>query len=324
MSSLEELKTQNDQDFIDSCQEDLSYLEDIRVIKFKSYKRRKKLAIPAAGIITPITGFIDIWLLRLQTGDDQIAGLTGIVLFGLWWWVTQPKRQYVEAYKRRILPKIASLLGDLTYSLKMKIDMASMELSKIVPKHGTYKSEDYFEGTYKNVGLEISEIHLKKKKGSGKNRRNVTVFKGLAILLDLQHKRFHGHTLLDRNQSKITEWFKEKGTGLKRANLVDPEFEKIFDVYTNDQVEARYLIDPQMIERIKAMYDEYDGKRMATAWYHNKMLIMIASEHNYFEPADIHIPATNPQSLLSMKRELQNILSIIDHLELYDPKVQSQ
>ena len=106
---------------------------------------------------------------------------------------------------------------------------------------------------------------------------------------------------------------------LKRANLVDPVFEERFDAYTNDQVEARYLIDPAMIERLNAMYEEYDGNKMAAAFYDSKMLILIASKHNYFEPAELEVPATDPRSILSMKKEIGEILSIVERLELYDP-----
>jgi len=45
----------------------------------------------------------------------------------------------------------------------------------------------------------------------------------------------------------------------------------------------------------------------------------VASRHNHFEPADLHIPASDPDSLLEMKREIGQILSIIDKLRLYDP-----
>lgn len=202
------------------------------------------------------------------------------------------------------------------------------------------------------VDLEFSEIKLTERRGSGKNRRTVTTFKGVAIMMDLGHKKFFGHTIIARDSGKMGEWFKKRTTGLDRANLVDPEFEKLFDVYTNDQVEARYLIDPDIMQRLKALYDEYTNPKadrvneeqekidfmarilgarekllrkkkayqgLSAAFYESKMLILIASPYNHFEPADIHTPATDPQSILSMKREIEQILSVIEKLKLYDP-----
>lgn len=309
-------------EFFEKCKPKLEALETIRLAKLKIYEYRKKIAIPIGSVVTPVCGFIDYWLLKIQTGsDDEFVGVTFLALFVLYRWVTAPKRQYAKAYKKDILPDIADLFGPFTYKADGKIRMGEMKPSKIVPHHHNYKSEDYFTGNYKGIDIQFCEMKLTKQVRSGKRTRTVTVFKGLSILLKPNNKKFYGHTILDKDMGrKISKWFKEKGTKLKQADLVDPEFEKVFDVYTDDQVEARYLIDPNMMEDIKSLYHEYNGEKMAAAFYEEGMLIMIASKHNYFEPADIHIRATSPQSILSMKKEIEKILSIVDKLSLYDPR----
>ncbi len=67
------------------------------------------------------------------------------------------------------------------------------------------------------------------------------------------------------------------------------------------------------------MQEEYEGEGMTAAYYDSKMLVLIESKHNYFEPADLTIPATDPRSILNMKREVGEILSLVDRLDLYDP-----
>lgn len=311
----------SDQEFLHHAAPDLDLLEQIRKIKYRVYQTRKKIAIPVCMVLLPITGYIDYLLLWLQrNSDDGGAGLTFAVAGAIYWWVTKPKREYTAAYKEKILPKLAKLFGEFIYDIAGCVDLKALAPSKILPSYDNYKSEDYFKGTYKGVELEFSELKLTEKQGSGKNRRTVTKFKGLVILLNMQSKKFYGHTTLQRNAGKITEWFKEKSSKMKRARMADPEFEKIFDAYTNDQVEARYLIDPLMIEDLKALYEEYEGKSLAAAWYDSKMLVMISSKHNHFEPADIDVPATDPQSVLNMKHEIGQILSIVDRLDLYDPR----
>ncbi len=321
LPEIKDIRDQDDLDFLEASKEQLERLEVIRKEKFKTYKFRKKIAIPAAFIVTPFTGYLDYMLLWLQSSnDDSAAGLTIAVIGGLYWWVTQPKRQYNKAYKQEVLPNLANLFGDFRYDVEGEIKLHKMWPSKILPNHDRYKSEDYFEGTYKGVDIEFSEIDFQQKRRSKNRTRYVSVFKGLAILLDMKSKKFYGHTTLDKDRGKISEWFKERSKKLKRANLVDPEFEKIFDVYTNDQVEARYLIDPVMMERLKGLQEEYDGKSMMAAFYDSKMLVLIQSQYNYFEPADLEIPATDPRSILSMKKEIGEILSLIDRLNLYDPR----
>jgi len=306
-----------DETFIEKCRPKLEHLENLRVEKLRVFKSRKKLATPIAALLTPLLGFIDYWLLLLQRwSDEPVAGVSLIGLGILWGWVTSPKRQYARAYKNDILPDIARLFGGFDYDVKGKIPMEAMEPSTIIPKHTSYYSEDLFSGAYKNVDIQFSEIKLTKKSG----KTTVTVFKGLAVLLTQGTRKFHGHTILTKDQGKIGAWLTNKTSKLKRADLTDPEFEKLFDVFTTDQVEARYLIDPRIVENLKALYQEYNGDNMMAAFYDEHFLILIGSDVNHFEPASIETPATDEESLIAMKREISQILSIIDRLSLYDPR----
>ncbi len=319
MPEVRDVRDADEDKFLEESQGHLNALEEIRREKFRVYSWRKKVAVPLAVVLTPILGFVDYWLLLLQSGDDRGAGLTIMALGGLYAWVTHPKRQYAKEYKKEILPKIATLFGDFEYGIGGRISLSKIQPSKILPRHDRYETEDYFSGEYKGVAIEFSEVDFKQRRRSKNRTYYVSVFKGLAILLDMNSKKFYGHTMLDKNRSKMTEWFKERSSDLKRAKLVDPEFEGVFDVYTNDQVEARYLIDPVMMERLKCLQEEYEGEGMTAAYYDSKMLVLIESKHNYFEPADLTIPATDPRSILNMKREVGEILSLVDRLDLYNP-----
>jgi len=47
-------------------------------------------------------------------------------------------------------------------------------------------------------------------------------------------------------------------------------------------------------------------------------LVLLPSQKNYFEPASIYTPATDPASIISMKQELGQVLDLVDRLEIYD------
>ncbi len=316
-----EMAPEDDEAFLARARPKLQILEGIRETNLGILNWRKAIAKPVAFVVTPILGFIDFWLIRIQAGsEDTLAGLSVLFLGSLWGWVTQPKRVYTKVYKKRILPEIAGLFGDFRYDIGGRVPMSEMKPSKIVPDHTDYSSEDYFTGNYKGVGIQFSEIELTKEKGDN----SITVFAGLAVLLSHGTRKFYGHTILTEDHTKLGEWFQRKNTGLKRANMADPEFEGLFDVYTNDQVEARYLIDPLIIEALKNLYGQYVGDQMLVSFYNDHVLILIASKDNHFEPADIHVPATNEKELLSMKQEIAQILSLIDRLSLYDPKTRRE
>jgi hypothetical protein len=316
---MDDLRHVDDESFYRRVLPRLDALEAIRRAKYAAFRLRVRIGTALAFVLFPVTGFIDFWLLRLQSGhDDSAAGLSVVAAGALYWWVTQPRRQYAKAYKTDILPDIAKLFGDLFYDPDGKIPMAEMTPFKIIPSHDRYNAEDYFTGTYHDARIAFSEIHLQERRRSGKSTRYVTVFKGLAIMMTLPQEKFAGHTILQGNSIALAQWLKEKTSGLQRADLVDPEFEKEFDVFTDDQMEARYLIHPVMIEKIKGLKESYDASGVMAAYRKDTLLILLSSARNHFEPADIKIPATDRAGLLAMKREVEHILSLVDEMEMYD------
>lgn len=314
---LEDLRNQDDKEFLKSVSSELDALEHVRLDKLAAYNARKAMGKMAAIIGCPVTLLIDFFMF-FGRGDDNAAGLTILFLGGLYYWVRGPVREYIKTYKKRIMPRIAAALGDLCYDPDGKLLVKGQKGTKIVPRYNRNQVEDYFTGTYKGTSIEISEMTLRYKSGSGKNSSTRTVFKGLGLLIGVP-KKFYGHTIMLPNQSGVVEWFKEKTTGLDRANLVSPKFEKTYDVYTNDQVEARYLIHPIMIEKFSALAQRYEGKGgVRAAYYQGQLLLLIPSDDNYFEPADIEIPAASPESVLGMRDDLLKVLDIADELELID------
>ncbi len=135
----------------------------------------------------------------------------------------------------------------------------------------------------------------------------------------MPRNKFFGHTVLltDTFSLSVIKGLKKQSSGLKSVNLVDPEFKKMYDVFTNDQVEARYLIDPIMIERLKVLVDRHSSDGISVAYYQDKVLILLPSNKNFFEPANLYTNSFDQQSILRMKKELDGVFSLIDYLELY-------
>jgi hypothetical protein len=307
-------------DFFHRVKPQLEKMEKVRAEKYESYIWRRKIGAWIATAVTPLTAWVDYNLLFIwsKSSDDSGAGLTFAVLGGLYAWVTAPKRAYAKAYKQEIMPDIAALFG-LRFDVDGKIPMHAMQPTKIIPSHDRYTSEDYFEGEHKGAMVKFSEIHLEQRRRSKKRTYYVTVFKGMAIMIDLPKAKFYGHTVLTADSPDALEWVREKSIGLQRADLVDPEFEKKYSVFTNDQVEARYLIHPAMIERIVQIQHSHVSGGISASYHNKRILILIETKKNLFEPADITIPATDAEALSALRQEVSETLSLVDYFEFYKP-----
>ena len=233
----------------------------------------------------------------------------------LGYWANQPRQRYISAYKSRVLPAIAGSLGEFRYDEAGKIGTSRLTASTLLPHHDDYKSEDKFTGSYKGVEVELAEAKLTKEQGSGKDRKTVTVFKGLFVLLST-HKPVNGKTVIKRDAGAIANWLGEKFGGLERVALEDPAFEERFEVYGTDQIEARYLLTPAFMERLTTLAMHMGDGRLQAAFYDERFFVMVPNSKDLFEPPSIFTSVMKDTGVRRISREFGDVLSIIDILKL--------
>ena len=64
--------------------------------------------------------------------------------------------------------------------------------------------------------------------------------------------------------------------------MENPEFEKSFDTYSTDQVEARYLLSPSFMERLLELDRKFPG-RITVSFLNSSVIIAIPDSKNHFE-----------------------------------------
>ncbi|GGX71082.1 hypothetical protein GCM10011309_21550 [Litorimonas cladophorae] len=96
-------------------------------------------------------------------------------------------------------------------------------------------------------------------------------FKGQFISLTFPQK-FQGQTVVFPDKGVFN---RRKRRGMKRIGFADPVFEKMFEVYGTDQVEARYLLAPDFMQRLVDLEHAFDGKSIRFGFAENQLLIAI-------------------------------------------------
>ena len=100
------------------------------------------------------------------------------------------------------------------------------------------------------------------------------------------------------------------GKSLCETRLEDTEFNKTYSVFTNDEVEARYLITTSMIERIKNLNIDSE-----IYFYENKMVIL-SNTKDLFSIS----PKSDIRDFKAMYATIDEIFSLVDYLKL-DQKI---
>ncbi len=204
-------------------------------------------------------------------------------------------KTYLNDFKSRIIGPIVRFIdGNLTYTAGGCISEQRFRGSGIYQQGiDRYRGDDLVRGSIGDTALEFSEIHAEYKtetRDSKGNRRTHwhTIFKGLFFIGDF-NKEFHGKTyVLTDVAEKTLGWLGQKlqEWNLSRDQLVkleDAEFEKEFAVYSDDQVEARYILSPALMRRLLD-FRRRTKKDVQFSFVRSSVHISIPFHEDLFEP----------------------------------------
>lgn len=239
-----------------------------------------------------------------------VAAIAGAI-----WWVNQPRRKFLVVFKQRILRPIADFLGfDFTHDGN---DLcASFGDTGILHDHDERDYEDGFSGAHRDVAISFEEVELIDVSRDSKGRESrTTVFDGVAAMMRM-NKRFNGHTVIKEDRGKIGNWLTDTFNEFEKVALEDPRFEGRFEVYSNDQVEARYLLTPAFMERLFAVSEAFDNAKLRASFRNDRLYLLIPYGSNLFEAASLRQTVLETDGLRKVLGQIESLRGIIDVLKL--------
>ncbi|WP_394147979.1 DUF3137 domain-containing protein [Shewanella atlantica] len=284
--------------------------ENRRVACLKNLRQRIYMSI----VIFTIFLFV-VFIFVSRQRVDLPWFLSLLPLIPLVWWSYRPVMRYRSDVKEQVFPRIFRYFGDdFIFSSTHRMSISELKRSKLLPGYEDAHFEDYVQGTYKGVGIAINELKLTKEVRRDKRNETKTVFSGVMVQLGC-HKSFSGHTVVVRNRGSLINFLSDSFKRLSRVKLEDPRFEKLFDVFSSDQVEARYLLTVAFMERLQELANCFSGQ-FQCAFYEDKLLIMLASRENRFELGSIFNGATFEYEFSQINREMKQLFAMIEVLKL--------
>ena len=190
----------------------------------------------------------------------------------------------------------------------------------LVSSHNELDVEDLFEGELNGVRFELFETLAKMRTKNRKSESVRTVFSGLLARFSFP-KDFQGSTVV-LTDSGFFNWaagFSQKG---ERVTLEDPVFEKQFQVYSSDQVEARYLLTPSFMQRLLDIRNVFPDAQIQAAFEQSHLYLAIdtksasGDELGFFDVKDMSKPISQQSAIQLFEKELQVFEEIVDGLNL--------
>jgi hypothetical protein len=277
--------------------------ESNRLIAMRTYVVRRNVGIAASAAVGAAAYFI---------GGDALNAMifAGFAFAAAHWYAYRPLKEVASATKAQSLTAVAGAIG-CTFDLGAFEPEAFPRFTEmqLVPGCDRTGFQDCFRGGFRGCDFVFYEGHLERRVQSRRGSRWQTVFRGQLIRIAFP-KTFHGVTVV-RRDAGIFNVLQRWTTKLQRVGLSDSRLEKAFEVYSNDQVEARYLIHPVFMERLLGLEAQFKGKRLRCAFEGGDLLIAVEGGDK-FELGSMFARLDDIERARIIVKDVTEIMRVID------------
>jgi len=291
--------------------------------------------------IAAFGGGLVLWM--FMGGPDPRLPLFGALAVSAFF-ANRARMELKKSYKGIVVRRMVAALGKgLSYTPESTMSRDTFEGMDLFSERGDrFESEDQVTGKKGEVPYALSEVRVRRKEKSSRNRvmfggggaqliaigidafgsrtlnKGNFVFSGLVVQLDF-NKNFRGHTVVvPDSEAQILgglfgESEKRKSKGIVR--LENPDFEKQFAVYSSDDQEARYLITPKLMELIMEA-QALLGSQLRLCFMSSNLWVTVPQDKDRFD-VGLFSGTVTPESVLGDFIEVVALAErLVDTLDL--------
>jgi len=243
--------------------------------------------------------------------------------------IAKKHKRYKEHFKNNIIKVlIERLFPGFSFEAKKGISQTTYSSSQLFQKTpDRYKSEDWISGTVERTPVHFSEVHSQFKTTyrtkNGTRTQWHTIFQGVFFVADF-NKHIHGRTFVFPDVAEKTMGSFLGGLLQKAATSIDNRgelvklenvaFEKAFKVLSDNQIEARYILTPKLMEDILKIKTRFKQVPFIS-FIGNHVYVAIPFKTNFFE-ASLFSPCTSKNELKGYADLVKSVFTIVEDLDL--------
>lgn len=256
---------------------------------------------------------------NFTSGEGGWKGAIGTFMVLILCW---PMLSYYRRSKESLLPLIANFFGEFKYIYNEMLPIGLMDSSLLFRTKGEMRGEDCFLGIYEDVSVQIIEYRrysLEHRYNREQNMREevyVPKERGLIFYADM-NKSFEGQTIVVKDKGLFNAFSKYKN--MERVGVESPEFEKKFEVYSDNQIEARYILTTTMLEYMEKLQETFS--LIEFSFFQQHVLIKIETKKNTFECANFFHSIIDKKRIIKNFDEMYLLFTIITTLKLNQKRI---
>ena len=251
-----------------------------------------------------VLGFSFIFLFVFSSIAGGIDTYKGLMLL-----------KYKKEIKQKVYNLVLADVPDFEY-----VVMSDEKVSKLFDKlrclkvFGTFTKlvcDDCFIYKSEDINFKIYDIGVYNIAVGYKTKITKKIFEGMLIVAP-SFKNFSGVTLI--RADKKLKILGDIETMLERVNFEDNVFEKEFDVYSTNQIEARYLLTTAFMDRLVNAMDK-KKRQIIGSFEVGNVYIGVQDSKDLFE-LDISKSLTDKETFKPLFNELEQAVELVKSLRL--------
>lgn len=277
-------------------------------------KQRQKIAINYVFI--GIGAFVGVCFIISNLGlvaqSKFIATILGLVII-----VFATKKHYLKNMEKKIKAKVLNkIIQNLGFSWTNSfINSNIITKSKLFVGFDFMSKDDEFVALKDNLAIAICEAKISK--NAKIKRSNLmskidtpSAFNGVIIACMFYDKNISSHTILVPKNSA------QDVLNLNKTELESPKFNEKYAVFTNDEIEARVILNPSFMEKLSEFTNIFGKDEAYCAFYENIVLVGINSTKDLFALQIKQNLEEYKEQFDKITSELKSVINLIDYLNL--------
>ena len=162
-----------------------------------------------------------------------------------------PQNEYKSKYKEKVVKTfIKSYDENLSYTPEGNIPSQIYRSAGFETSYDRYFSDDLITGTIDGHKIMMGEVHTEREEEHTDSEGHttttyVTIFHGMFGNVKINNK-YNGEIKVHSDKGKLGNLF----SGKKRIEMDSTEFEKYFDVYADDKIQAMQILTSDIMEQM--------------------------------------------------------------------------
>ena len=197
-------------------------------------------------------------------------------------WITKTKNELTSMYKDVFVRELLeNNFENVVYQPTNGFTKDAVDSFDICRMGNRFFAEDYLNASFRGINFEVSDVRVADESSDEDSSSTTMLFEGRFITFDFSRE-------LASSVKIFSDKFKyraltRKETRQEKVELESVEFNKKFDVFSDNPHDAFYLITPNFMERLNALTTKYKSVAMSVTG-RSVVVAFNEPENNAFDP----------------------------------------